>query len=165
MTSMRTLASSPVSTTRTGASAAPWLDRIRNEVSKLLWPRLRTHPARRTAAEQQKVVMGGIQHIDIEMNRHPLGTRGSQPGEDRFSGCRNLLRANMGKPMLLDEARLERRRLGQSDIQNAAWVQRPGVIYLLPTRPPTAPLSGTLSSWTGLASALSPAREVSGAIA
>jgi hypothetical protein len=27
--------------------------------------------------------------------------------------------------MLLDEARLERRRLGQSDIQNAAWVQRP----------------------------------------
>ena len=70
---------------------------------------------------QQKVVMGGIQHIEIEMNRHPLGTRGSQPGEDRFSGCRNVLRANMGKPMLLDEARLERRRLGQSDIQNAAW--------------------------------------------
>jgi len=28
--------------------------------------------------------------------------------------------------MLCDEARLERRRLGQSDIQNAAWVQRPG---------------------------------------
>ena len=73
-------------------------------------------------AEQQEVVMGGIQHVDIEVNRHPLAARGSQPGEDRFSGYRKLLRAKMSKPMLCDEARLERRRLGQSDIQNAAWV-------------------------------------------
>src|SRR5215469_563157 len=73
-------------------------------------------------AENQKVVMGWLEHIDVEMNRHPLGTCAAQPGEDRFRRCRQFLRVEMGEPMFRDEGRLERGCFSQPDIQNAAWV-------------------------------------------
>lgn len=81
----------------------------------------------RQVVEQQEVVAGGIEHIEIEVGCDPLGVGFPKPCPHGLAAGTQRFRAEMGQPVLANEPSLVRCGLGQPDIEDLAGFQRQGI--------------------------------------
>jgi hypothetical protein len=66
-----------------------------------------------------------VEDIEVEMHRDLHRLRRAQPVENAFGRTRQVLRAEAGDPVFPDEIGHERRCLGQTDIEDALWIDVP----------------------------------------